>query len=343
MKMKVSASHLPIFLARIILSGMMWIALSALVPSISAAIQSPDVTLKLNALINQAESTYLKPMGMDFDTALNQYPDALATAMGLALQRQMQYVNEGAVPIYPYSRLRQQATEYLQEIARRHNYRHPTSGISMGKDYMQEKLMDNAAGFFNEAFFKKYGINPSAIDLPLIIGDKPAQNSVQDLAKFHQKQDDDAITLFGQKMKAADGPDMPAPAPSPPLAPQVQRRKVVPDSIIGGWEKNSYGTKRYPQHLTIRKGYGKALYEGRSANGRETVIITEIEKVSTYEVNYKGYLKTDNKNYTKYCNPNWLISFKVKDPHKDGIIYFYIGKCGGAGGLIGSPYKSTGQ
>lgn len=186
------------------------IFLMAFFPPASHAIKSPDVTLKLNDLINQAEATYLKPMGMDFDTALNQHPDALSVAMGLALQKQMQYVDQGLISVHPYSQLRRQATEYLQEVAQRHNYRHPINGTAMGKDRMEDLLMENAAGFYNDTFIKKYGIDPSTVDLPMIIGDKPVQNNVQDLAAFIQADDDSEpqnnITLFGGEIASAEKP-----------------------------------------------------------------------------------------------------------------------------------------
>jgi hypothetical protein len=223
------------------------ILLFFVVPSFTFAVQPPKVTPKLNALINQAKSTYLKPMGMDFNTALNQYPDALSVAMGLALQKQMQYVDQGRVSVYPYSQLRRQATEYLQELAQRHNYRHPTTGAAMGKDQMEDLLMENAAGFYNDTFIKKYGIDPSMVDLPMIIGDKPVQNKVQDLPAFHQQEDNNEIILFGQKIKAAEGPLEPKHTYTPP-PPQPEPE---PESITGCsgtyvhiWTKVFYGKKR---------------------------------------------------------------------------------------------------
>lgn len=255
--MKSFTTSITTFLERLILSVMVFTVLTAFVPSMSFAIQPPATTRKVILLIDQAKSTYLKSMGMDFNAALNQHPDSLAAAMGLALQRQRLYIEKNPDPVFQYSQLRRQATDFLGEVAQAHNYRHPINGTPMDKDYLEEILIENAAGFFNDAFIKKYGINPAMVELPLLIGDKPVQNNIQRHDAFQQEENNDII-LFGEKIKAAKDVN---------VYPETTSNEVPPDDIIvGNWIHEGKGWNNKGKNRTS----GTVI---KTANGYQADIV----------------------------------------------------------------------
>jgi hypothetical protein len=155
---------------------------------------------ELRVLLQQAETGFMKPMGMDLKMGLNKYPDFLASAVGMALHRQQQYANENMNLYDHFTPLREQAQRFLHALAKMHNYKNPTDGSSMSDDVMDNLLMDAVAGSLNNFFFNKFGINPSTINLPLMLTQVPPRGlgaSVDTQGKFPQKPKKQGINLLG--------------------------------------------------------------------------------------------------------------------------------------------------
>jgi len=63
-----------------------------IVPSHSFAGPHLQVSPALQTILNQAEATYMKPLGLTMQNAINQDPDMFAGLVGMTLQRQYNYL-----------------------------------------------------------------------------------------------------------------------------------------------------------------------------------------------------------------------------------------------------------
>lgn len=155
---------------------------------------------ELKVLLLQAENAFLKPLGADMKTALNKYPDVLATALGLALHRQSQYMNDTPALVDHFTPLREQAQEFLYTLAEMHNYKKPSDGSPMTKQFMDDTMLRALAGGDNQFFINKFGINPSTVDLPLMLTQVPTKSwsgGTGAQAKLIQQKEPDKIKLLG--------------------------------------------------------------------------------------------------------------------------------------------------
>lgn len=155
---------------------------------------------ELKVLLQQTERAFLKPMGMDMKMALNQYPDYLASALGMALHRQSQYMNDTPALVDHFTPLREQTQEFLYALAEMHDYKMPHDGSPMTKQVMDDYMLRALGGGLNQFFINKFGTNPSTVNLPLMLTQVPPKGGsggVRKQAKLIQEKESNKIELLG--------------------------------------------------------------------------------------------------------------------------------------------------
>ena len=155
---------------------------------------------ELKVLLQQTERAFLKPMGMDMKMALNDYPDYLASALGMALHRQSQYMNDTPALVAHFTPLREQTQAFLYTLAEMHNYKKPCDGTPMTKEVMDDLMLRALGGGLNQFFINKFGINPATVNLPLMLTQVPTKSwsgGAQNQAKLIQQKEQNKINLLG--------------------------------------------------------------------------------------------------------------------------------------------------
>jgi len=130
----------------------------------------------LQVVFDQAEITYMPVIiDLNMQVALNELPDVFATHIGLVLQRQKLYLNQHPEYASQFEALQKEALTFLRQLARAHNYRHPTYDFELSEAVMERQFYDALNGGMNEMYINLFGIDPAKANLPFILNQAPDQ------------------------------------------------------------------------------------------------------------------------------------------------------------------------
>lgn len=172
----------------------------------------------LQTILDQAEATYMKPLGFTTQTAINKDPDIFAGLVGMTLQRQFNYLRSNGDYIRQYKVLENEALIFLNQLAKAHNYRHPTDGSNLPEARMGVEFYRGLNGDSNGYFIEKFGIDPANVKLPFMLSQVPPPKNtggdgVTPHGRLHVKEKNE-IKIFGEVMSAASS----KPAKDTPVA-----------------------------------------------------------------------------------------------------------------------------
>ena len=136
-------------------------------PSAKITIQT---SVALRAVFDQAEKTYMVHIyDLNMQVALKESPDTLATQVGLVLQRQKLYLNQNPGYGSRYEALHNEALDFLGQLARAHNYRHPTYGSELTVATIEKSFYAALNGDMNEFYIGLFQVDPANVNLPFIL------------------------------------------------------------------------------------------------------------------------------------------------------------------------------
>jgi len=147
----------------------------SIAPSVSPSVSpSANTTIQTSAALrtvfDQAEKTYMVHIyDLNMQVALNESPDILATHVGLVLQRQKSYLSQNLGYTTRFETLRNEALEFLGQLARTHNYNHPTTGSELSADQMKSNFYDALNGDMNKFYIDLFNVDPANVNLPFIL------------------------------------------------------------------------------------------------------------------------------------------------------------------------------
>jgi len=318
-----------------------------LAPGIAVAGTGLNPSPELRTLLRQAESTFMKPMGLDLKLAIDHAPVFLAMTTGLAMHRQMKYLNQHPEHMERFDALKDQALAFLNEVAKVHNYINPEDGTRLSEAQMGLEFYEGLNGEPNDYFIEQFNIDPAQVELPMILAQVPEPGPDDDgpLGAFHQKSD--GLVLLGQRADLVEHDIDMRPLDPTPSAPPLQLAPIEKGAIVGNWEEAggmdcsvSEGSQGDGRYIRFQRGSGNDLYVGRqSGKYRRTVRIRSEKQIDQYTMEYTGKyveLKTEVSKDDWYGE--WLLSdkpatFRISRGKKNGILM-----CRDIHGLIGTGY-----
>jgi hypothetical protein len=148
----------------------------------------------LTALIQQADRTYARAAHTSIQHYFNNIPVNAAICMGLAMHGQKRIADPNPQYLKHYEALRREAHEFLEGLAKAHNFRNPLDGQPMDRQSLAAIFDSNASGEQNQWAVQNRLPDPAAVRQPFILD----RVTPQSLAKLHLKDDSDSIRLLDQ-------------------------------------------------------------------------------------------------------------------------------------------------
>jgi len=288
----------------------------------------------LVTIFNQAEATYMVPLGINKQTALDKYPDIFAGLVGMTLQRQFKYLRSNGDYISRYNVLENEALAFMHQLAKAHSYRHPTDGSNLPEARMGVKFYDGLNGNSNIYFIEKFGIDPAKINLPFMLSQVPLPKNTggdnTEHGKLHVKKKNE-INLLGQKAPPteSDSPYVGKPSrPEPQVSsgPCHECPKTQPgneDNFRLYCDDGGYVGCRYFENRKLSAQYPKFWGNNQKTHG----IHLDYEiKGTTYYLRKK----TDHKNGKRHGpSYTWSINDTTGRPYLTHERNYFNGKMHG--------------
>lgn len=161
----------------------------------------------LQTIFNQAEATYTKRFvkGMTNQIALNTAPELFAMSVGMTLQRQFKHLRNNRNYVSHYEALEKEALNFVYQLAKAHNYRHPTDGSSLPEGRVGVAFYQGLNGKMNAMMIQKTGIDPAKARLPFMLAQVSVPQTTggnNDWAGGPQVKNNE-ISFFGKVAPAA--------------------------------------------------------------------------------------------------------------------------------------------
>ena len=191
-----------------------WLVVNLLILILPLPLQSSaDTQLNpspaLQTIFKQADATYFGPpiINATLNDALNQAPEVFAMTVGMTLQRQKLYVSSQSEYYPQYNKLLNEAESFMKQVAKAYHYKHPGDGSPLPEERMVAEFLNGLNGNMNQQFIQKFGIDPTQINLPLMLAQvlPPQKNSNYDESgKLQIKKEPENITLLEVETSSAD-------------------------------------------------------------------------------------------------------------------------------------------
>ena len=274
-----------------------------------------QVSTALQTILNQTETTYMQPLGLTMQNAINQDPDMFAGLVGMTLQRQYNYLGNHRDYLPQYQVLEEEALTFLHQLAKAHNYRHPADGSNLPEARMGVEFYSGLKGDSNGYFMQKFGIDPANAGLPFMLAQVsvPEKNGEDGgwLGKIQVKEG--GITIFGETIGAAGQPSYPLP---------ILSEDIIPEDIIIGtwapkedWEKyfstRGHGPVTFSKQGNVYVGKFTYLDTGFSdfPNGIKITKTYTLDKSLAKETFGGKQIREYQTRYTSICTPYYNSGF----------------------------------
>lgn len=193
----------------------------------ASAAKDMNLSLELQKLIEQAESTYFSKFGKTANEAVNENPVSFASILGITLQRQGNYADQNPQYVDHYWILRQQCNDLMTRIATIHKYKDPQTGSPMSAQKLQDEFLIGVQGKANAFFIQRFGINPATVNTPMILAQVPVPKKQQTVTPYYKlPPKENGIVLGGEAAPAAESPSIitPYPGQTPTLTPEPRQQ-----------------------------------------------------------------------------------------------------------------------
>jgi hypothetical protein len=151
----------------------------------------------LSLLIQDADQIYAQSAGTSMQQFFDNGPSNAAIVMGLVMHGQKLTTSINPGLSQNYEALRQEAHEFLGQLARVHGYRNPLDGQPMTGEILAQIFDRNASGAYNAWAVENSLPNPAHIPRSMIL----LQVSPESLARLHLRPPS-SVTLFGLEAPA---------------------------------------------------------------------------------------------------------------------------------------------
>jgi len=192
----------------------------------------------LYALIQQADNTYVRPYGNTIDQLVNQDVNALAVMLGFAMQGQKMNVERNRQYLQRFDSLRTEAHDFLESVARAHNFRNPRDGKPIGRQSLGENFDRAMMGHLNNWAVQNRFANPATVRQPMILALAPTTTKTPDEPNEGLPVSDGrSVDLLGVEASELKRP--------PKDWSRYTRKPFPEDAIVGTWTMiNKEGQKR---------------------------------------------------------------------------------------------------
>lgn len=274
---------------------------------IAASPSVADTTLHsstaLESIFQQTENTYLKALGTNQHETLNQAPDAFASLVGLTMQQQFKQLQEDKNRKYlsRYKVLEAEALTYMGQLAKAHNYRHPSDGSNMPASRLKVEFYN---GLNMDTSKVRFGnLNPNDVKLPFVLAQVPAPKKTGSDDRWLGKMQvqDNGIKLLEEDIVGAENTN---------YDPLVVRDGVPEDAIIGTWVPSE--SRR---HLSVKDGPITIRKQGTNYIGQFSYLYTKftnrpngIRVTTTYNI----YSSAPGRSLTNELQRDYQLTYTSK-------------------------------
>lgn len=251
----------------------------------------------LDTIFQQSERTYLRALGSNTQEAISNAPEVFASLVGLTMQQQFEQLRDYRNRAYSshYEALKDEALDYMAQLAQAHSYRNPADGSNMPADRLMMAFLNGLKLDTSKLMFGT--LNPNDVKFPFILSqvELPANSGGDERGRLYVKPNNE-INFLGIVAPPAEG-DSPYVGKLPEKTSQPEpnvytQKNNVPTATLTGCSSAKFTIKKDMSTLAAATySYYRVLLK---FNNTATIFPYITKVVVTYNNRLKREMDKDN-------------------------------------------------